>query len=129
MGRESKDAIRMHRMIKVSWTRLGVASRHNYCKPRSHQRDQLNGRSLGRSAQQGLARHLAVDISGVLWYVDHKCMRLWNTYLNVGLNGDHYDILESPPSPVEFSRICHISRPVLIKGKFDGYSYRLCMKR
>ncbi|KAI0003087.1 Clavaminate synthase-like protein [Russula compacta] len=33
-----------------------------------------------------------------------------------GLNGDHYDILESPPSPVEFSRICHISRPVLIKG-------------
>ncbi|KAH8999275.1 cupin-like domain-containing protein [Lactarius akahatsu] len=32
------------------------------------------------------------------------------------LNGGHYDILESPPSPVEFSQICHISRPVLIKG-------------
>ncbi|KAI0269146.1 Clavaminate synthase-like protein [Gloeopeniophorella convolvens] len=32
------------------------------------------------------------------------------------LNGGHHDILESPPSPVEFARICHISRPVLIKG-------------
>ena len=35
----------------------------------------------------------------------------------LGLNGNHYDILESSPSPVEFSQICHISRPVLIKGE------------
>ncbi|KAI9466852.1 cupin-like domain-containing protein [Lactarius psammicola] len=34
----------------------------------------------------------------------------------LGLNGSHYDTLESPPSPVEFSQICRISRPVLIKG-------------
>ncbi len=47
-----------------------------------------------------------------------KCMWLWNTFLDLGLNGDHYDILESPPSAVEFSRLCHISRPVLIKGAY-----------
>ncbi|KAH9999322.1 cupin-like domain-containing protein [Russula vinacea] len=40
----------------------------------------------------------------------------WISEEYYGLNGDHHDILESPPSPVEFSRICHISRPVLIKG-------------
>ena len=46
----------------------------------------------------------------------------------LGLNGGHYDTLESPPSPVEFSRICHISRPVLIKGEFRNH-YRVSMRR
>ncbi|KAA1466374.1 Clavaminate synthase-like protein [Dentipellis sp. KUC8613] len=32
------------------------------------------------------------------------------------MNGSYYDTLDSPPTPLEFSRICHISRPVLIKG-------------
>ncbi|KAI0307323.1 Clavaminate synthase-like protein [Multifurca ochricompacta] len=40
----------------------------------------------------------------------------WLSEEYYGLNGDHYDVLESPPSPLEFSRILHISRPVLIKG-------------
>jgi len=40
----------------------------------------------------------------------------WISAEYYGLNGDHTDILESPPSPVEFARICHISRPVLIRG-------------
>ncbi|KAI0254391.1 Clavaminate synthase-like protein [Lactifluus subvellereus] len=52
--------------------------------------------------------------------VDSPCVSLdtlrWISSEYYGLNGGHYDILESPPSPVEFSRICHISRPVLIKG-------------
>ncbi|KAI0314457.1 Clavaminate synthase-like protein [Amylostereum chailletii] len=33
-----------------------------------------------------------------------------------GLNGTQYKTLQSPPSAVEFSRISHISRPVLIQG-------------
>lgn len=34
----------------------------------------------------------------------------------VDLNGSHFDVLDEPPTPLEFSRISHISRPVLIKG-------------
>ncbi|KAI0068847.1 Clavaminate synthase-like protein [Artomyces pyxidatus] len=33
-----------------------------------------------------------------------------------GMNGSHVETLQAAPSPLEFSRICHISRPVLIKG-------------
>lgn len=51
------------------------------------------------------------------------------TYIScLGLNGGHYDTLDSPPSPVEFSRICHISRPVLIKGEFSNH-YRVPLRR
>ncbi|SJL02025.1 uncharacterized protein ARMOST_05349 [Armillaria ostoyae] len=32
------------------------------------------------------------------------------------LNGSHIDILDKPPTPLEFSRIAHISRPVVIHG-------------
>ncbi|KAH9938630.1 Clavaminate synthase-like protein [Fomitopsis serialis] len=32
------------------------------------------------------------------------------------LNGTHYDILDELPTPLEFSRLVHISRPVLIKA-------------
>ncbi|KAJ7682797.1 cupin-like domain-containing protein [Mycena polygramma] len=32
------------------------------------------------------------------------------------LNGDHIDVLERPPTALEFSRLVHISRPVLIRG-------------
>lgn len=34
----------------------------------------------------------------------------------VDLNGSHYDILHSPPSALEFLRLVHISRPVVIRG-------------
>ncbi|KZT24484.1 Clavaminate synthase-like protein [Neolentinus lepideus HHB14362 ss-1] len=33
-----------------------------------------------------------------------------------GLNGSQYEVLETPPSPLEFARLVQISRPVLIKG-------------
>ncbi|ETW83951.1 hypothetical protein HETIRDRAFT_123667 [Heterobasidion irregulare TC 32-1] len=33
------------------------------------------------------------------------------------MNGVHHDILEAPPSALEFSRLWHISRPVVIRGK------------
>jgi len=32
------------------------------------------------------------------------------------LNGTSIEILEEPPTPVEFARLVHISRPVIIKG-------------
>ncbi|KAJ7904520.1 cupin-like domain-containing protein [Mycena olivaceomarginata] len=32
------------------------------------------------------------------------------------LNGSHIDVLEQPPTALEFSRLVHISRPVLIRG-------------
>ncbi|KAF8195886.1 cupin-like domain-containing protein [Mycena galopus ATCC 62051] len=32
------------------------------------------------------------------------------------LNGGHIDVLEQPPTALEFSRLVHISRPVLIRG-------------
>ncbi|KAJ7433849.1 cupin-like domain-containing protein [Mycena galericulata] len=32
------------------------------------------------------------------------------------LNGTHIDVLEEPPTALEFSRLVHISRPVLIRG-------------
>ncbi|KAF5370114.1 hypothetical protein D9758_001043 [Tetrapyrgos nigripes] len=37
------------------------------------------------------------------------------------LNGFHVDVLEKPPTPLEFSRLVHISRPVLIKGDPVGF--------
>ncbi|THV08551.1 Clavaminate synthase-like protein [Dendrothele bispora CBS 962.96] len=39
---------------------------------------------------------------------------LANDYFD--LNGLHVDVLEKPPTALEFSRLVHISRPVLIKG-------------
>lgn len=35
------------------------------------------------------------------------------------LNGAQYDVLEDSPTPLEFSRLVHIGRPVLIKGTID----------
>ena len=35
------------------------------------------------------------------------------------LNGAQYDVLEDSPIPLEFSRLVHIGRPVLIKGTID----------
>ncbi|KAJ6539351.1 cupin-like domain-containing protein [Mycena capillaripes] len=32
------------------------------------------------------------------------------------LNGEHIDVLEHPPTALQFSRLVHISRPVLIRG-------------
>ncbi|KAK0230743.1 cupin-like domain-containing protein [Armillaria fumosa] len=32
------------------------------------------------------------------------------------LNGSHIDILDKPPTPLEFSRIAHVSRPVVVHG-------------
>ncbi|KAH7914350.1 cupin-like domain-containing protein [Hygrophoropsis aurantiaca] len=32
------------------------------------------------------------------------------------MNGSHIEILDAPPTPIEFSRLIHISRPVVIKG-------------
>ncbi len=34
------------------------------------------------------------------------------------LNGLHFDVLEEPPTPSEFMRLVHISRPVVLKGTF-----------
>ena len=39
-------------------------------------------------------------------------MSMW--YLD--LNGSGIEILKKPPSPLEFARLVHISRPVIIKG-------------
>ena len=39
----------------------------------------------------------------------------------VELNGTHIETLEEPPSPTEFMRLVHISRPVVIKGNFDFF--------
>ena len=39
-----------------------------------------------------------------------------STHLTLELNGTQYDVLEVPPSALEFSRLVHIARPVLIKG-------------
>ena len=33
------------------------------------------------------------------------------------LNGTQYDVLDSVPTPLEFLRLIHIARPVLIKGR------------
>ena len=35
---------------------------------------------------------------------------------HVDLNGSHIETLEMPPTALEFSRLVHISRPVIIKG-------------
>lgn len=32
------------------------------------------------------------------------------------MNGSSYRILDQPPSPLEFARLVHLSRPVVIKG-------------
>lgn len=68
MGRAKKGGFRVHRIMsggRVSPSR--VASR--FIKRNANNSDHPNGQSLGRFAQC-LDRYLAVDISGVLWYVD-----------------------------------------------------------
>ena len=35
---------------------------------------------------------------------------------HVDLNGSYVEILEKPPTALEFSRIIHVSRPIVIKG-------------
>ncbi|KDQ20743.1 hypothetical protein BOTBODRAFT_317485 [Botryobasidium botryosum FD-172 SS1] len=39
------------------------------------------------------------------------------------LNGSHYETLDGPPSPVQFSRIVHISRPALFRGCFTASQF------
>ncbi|KAF8914631.1 cupin-like domain-containing protein [Mucidula mucida] len=36
------------------------------------------------------------------------------------LNGSHFEVLDEPPSALQFARLSHISRPVLIKGILDS---------
>ncbi|KAI0045304.1 Clavaminate synthase-like protein [Auriscalpium vulgare] len=47
---------------------------------------------------------------------DRRPLLEWISAEYHGMNGGHYETLNSSPSAVEFSRICHISRPVLVKG-------------
>ena len=42
---------------------------------------------------------------------------------HVDLNGSHIETLDNPPTALEFSRLIHISRPVIIKGH-----HPLCQK-
>ena len=45
-------------------------------------------------------------------------VQIWNSSLHPKeLNGTQYDILDAVPTPLEFSRLVRIGRPVLIKGK------------
>ena len=44
----------------------------------------------------------------------HACSKLNAT----DLNGDTIEVLGEPPTAIEFSRLVHISRPVVIKGAF-----------
>lgn len=39
---------------------------------------------------------------------------------SVDLNGSHFEVLDEPPSALQFARLSHISRPVLIKGILDS---------
>jgi len=41
---------------------------------------------------------------------------LWISREYRDLNGSTIEILEEPPSAIEFSRLVHVSRPVVIKG-------------
>ncbi|KAF9462654.1 cupin-like domain-containing protein [Collybia nuda] len=54
----------------------------------------------------------------------HKAPLQWISKEYYELNGNHVEILHHPPSPVEFSRLAHISRPVIIKG-FQIPAYKL----
>lgn len=36
------------------------------------------------------------------------------------LNGSQIDVFERPPTALEFARMVHISRPVIIKGQAKG---------
>lgn len=50
--------------------------------------------------------------------------------LPIELNGNHVETLQEPPSAVEFSRLVHISRPVIIKGSHivkPTYRLHLCL--
>ncbi|GBE79449.1 Clavaminate synthase-like protein [Sparassis latifolia] len=57
-------------------------------------------------AQDDSSSGAAVDRSTLRW--------ISNEYYE--LNGLHFDVLHSPPTPLEFSRLVHIGRPVLIKN-------------
>lgn len=35
---------------------------------------------------------------------------------NSGMNGSSYHVLDYPPTPLEFARLAHLSRPAVIKG-------------
>ena len=60
-----------------------------------------------------ILRQLALEYQGIIFVYD-----VFNSWLILPaeLNGSHYEILESPPTALEFMRLVHISRPVVIKG-------------
>lgn len=64
------------------------------------------------SARIALLRKLALEYQGSILSLEagHRLMFIKE------LNGLHYDVLDEPPSPSEFMRLVHISRPVVIKG-------------
>lgn len=37
------------------------------------------------------------------------------------MNGSSYRVLDRPPTPLEFARLVHLSRPVVIKGISEIY--------
>lgn len=51
----------------------------------------------------------------------------WLPYSFQDLNGSHIETLDRPPTALEFSRLIHVSRPVIIKGKNPYIFSRISM--
>ena len=64
--------------------------------------------------EDGRSGRWQIYLGRVSWYVRNRndCILL----KNVDLNGDTIEVLDEPPTAIEFSRLVHISRPVVIKG-------------
>jgi hypothetical protein len=60
----------------------------------------------------------ALDIGAVLWQarLSLPLMAVDDDSYTIEQNGTHHQTLLAPPTPLEFSRLVHISRPVVIKG-------------
>lgn len=48
--------------------------------------------------------------------IPHDASESHPHHLVLDLNGSTFEVLKEPPSALEFARIVHISRPVVIKG-------------
>jgi hypothetical protein len=59
-------------------------------------------------------RWISEEYYGGSSYTSHSQI---STYKFLDLNGGHIEILQQPPTALEFSRLMHISRPVIIRGK------------
>ncbi|OCH94076.1 Clavaminate synthase-like protein [Obba rivulosa] len=55
-------------------------------------------------------------MSSISTVKDRTELLKWISEEYQGLNGTHYDVMETSPNALEFSRLVHISRPVLIKN-------------